>query len=205
MNYWRLCDEVTVVQAALLIVGEDPAGIQDVVLTWEAHKRPDGFDAAFSALCHAILAERLRATIIYMIVSEFDFTIEAPIDVTTDEPDWHRTRIFVDDLKKWLKDRGIATGFFFPGGSDAPDYLDPNHLRYAPKLAAAVSPWQALADGDALKGKSAKQALIKWLREHAADFSLSDDDGKPNESGIEMCAKVANWQDKGGAPKTLAD
>jgi hypothetical protein len=44
--------------------------------------------------------------------------------------------------------------------------------------------------------------LLKWLREHAADFGLSDEDGKPNETGIEEAAKVANWQPGGGAPKT---
>jgi hypothetical protein len=43
---------------------------------------------------------------------------------------------------------------------------------------------------------------MKWLREHAAEFGLTDDDGKPNETGIEEAAKVANWQPTGGAPKT---
>ena len=61
-----------------------------------------------------------------------------------------------------------------------------------------------MSDETATKGKSAKQALVKWLREHAAEYKLSDDEGKPNELGIEECAKVANWQEKGGAPKTLS-
>ena len=43
---------------------------------------------------------------------------------------------------------------------------------------------------------------MKWLRENGADFGLSDEEGKPNELGIEECAKVANWQPGGGAPKT---
>jgi hypothetical protein len=43
---------------------------------------------------------------------------------------------------------------------------------------------------------------MKWLRENASEFGLSDDDGKPNETGIEETAKVANWQPGGGAPKT---
>jgi hypothetical protein len=50
--------------------------------------------------------------------------------------------------------------------------------------------------------KSPKQALAKWLREHATDFGMIDDDGKPNETGIEEVSKVANWQPTGGAPKT---
>ncbi|QBQ56110.1 hypothetical protein [Nitrosococcus wardiae] len=51
-------------------------------------------------------------------------------------------------------------------------------------------------------GKHPKQALAKWLREHAAEFCLTDDKGKLNEAGIQEAAKVANWQPGGGAPKT---
>lgn len=202
MDFWRICDELTVVQAALLIVGGDPAASQKWVFNWEPFERPDGFDAAFAALTHAIAADRLPATIRYAVEQKFDSTAEDFFPFETDEPDWHRTTVLVDDLKPWLKSRGITTGFFFPSGGDAPDYLNRNHPRFAPKLAAAVRAWEAMADEKAVRGRSVKQALSKWLREHAAEFGLSDDDGKPNESGIEMCAKVANWQDKGGAPKT---
>ncbi len=83
--------------------------------------------------------------------------------------------------------------------SEALDFLDPNHPRYAPKLAAAVSAWLAV---ESSKGVSPKQAIAKWLREHAEAFGLSDANGKPNETGIEEVAKVANWQPSGGAPKT---
>jgi hypothetical protein len=41
-------------------------------------------------------------------------------------------------------------------------------------------------------GKSVKQSLMKWLREHVAKYMLSDEDAKPNETGIEEYAKVAN-------------
>lgn len=85
---------------------------------------------------------------------------------------------------------------------DAPDYLDPMNPRYAPKLAAAVRAWQAVTDPN---GKHPKQALAKWLREHATEFGLADDKGKPNEDGIEQVAKVANWKPGGGAPKTPSE
>src|SRR5262249_59629063 len=35
LDYWRFCDEVSVVQAALLIVGEDPAASQEYIADWE--------------------------------------------------------------------------------------------------------------------------------------------------------------------------
>jgi hypothetical protein len=114
-------------------------------------------------------------------------------------PDWGKTTVAVSDLVPWLEAAGIRTGFFFPTATDAPDYLDPKNLRYAPKLAAAVRAWQSVTDAG---GKHPKQALAKWLREHAAEFGMTDDEGKPNETGIEEAAKVANWQPGGGAPKT---
>jgi len=123
-----------------------------------------------------------------------------PIEIP-DTFDLAETRVDVSSLKGWLASRGIKTGFFFPEGSDAPDYLDPAHPHYASKLAAAVQAWQAVENSE-LVGKSPKQMLVKWLREHAAEYGLSDDDGNPNETGIEEAAKVANWQPGGGAPKT---
>ena len=81
-------------------------------------------------------------------------------------------------------------------------YLNLNHPRYATKLAAAINAWIAIDNKEKLKGKSAKKALSIWLREHAFEYNLTDLDGNPNETGIEECAKVANWQEKGGAPKS---
>ncbi len=109
------------------------------------------------------------------------------------------SRVQVESLKEWLVSRGFRQGFFFPERTETPDYLDPGNPRYAPKLAAAVRAWQAVTDP---AGRHPKQALTKWLRENAAEFDLTDDEGKPNETGIEETAKVANWQPGGGAPKT---
>ena len=87
--------------------------------------------------------------------------------------------------------------------SDAPDYLNPKLPKgYAPKLAAAVNAWLAVQAMPDTKGKSVKEALKKWLRENAATYGLTDDDGKANETGIDEVSKVANWEPKGGAPKT---
>ncbi|VWX60024.1 conserved hypothetical protein [Burkholderiales bacterium 8X] len=114
-------------------------------------------------------------------------------------PDWALTTVLVADIRTWLSGRSIKTGFFFPENADQPDYLDPQHPRYAPKLAATVRAWLAVEDP---MGKHPKQALMKWLRVHGAEYGLLDDEGKPNEQGIEECAKVANWQPGGGAAKT---
>jgi len=62
MDYWRLCDELSVAQAVLLIIGIDPNEFL-YVMNWQEHERPEKFSAVFAALTHAILGGRLPATI----------------------------------------------------------------------------------------------------------------------------------------------
>lgn len=225
---WRLADPLTVEQAAALIAGFDPGsvcfnpdgsayfreietgltdslGIADVI-------------TAFAALVNAINSGKLKAIIrsdahrlgwnewpgdeeeVGEELDESGKPIKNSYVVFKLEPAWEKTTVSRDDLISWLKSKGFNSGFFFPNAQDAdsPDYLDPANPRYAPKLAAAVKAWQAVTIP---VGKTPKQALLKWLRENAAEFELSNKEGKPNETAIEETAKVANWQ-SGGPPKT---
>lgn len=86
-----------------------------------------------------------------------------------------------------------------PASPARPQYLDSTHPRYSPKLAAAVAAWLAVEDGN---GRHPKQAIEKYLREHARELGLLKKNGLINEEGIADCAKVANWKTSGGAPKT---
>jgi len=202
MDYWRLCDALSVVQAAFLIAGIDP-GKFPYVMNQQEHKRPENFSPALSALSNAVIGGRLSATISTIVESRFGPTAEDNYEYDTGEPDWQKTTILVEDLKGWLKGRGFKTGFFFPQVDDTPDFLDQSHKNYAPKLSAAIRAWQAVnADPELMKGKTVKQALLKWLRKNADQFGLTKDDGNPNEQGIEEIAKISNWDTKGGAPKT---
>ncbi|MCP5113092.1 MAG: hypothetical protein GY953_19865 [bacterium] len=199
LDYWRLCDQLDVVQAALLICGHDPSGEQSNVEERNMEQRPQGYEAAKTAVSNALRKELIEGRLIPLLDCDSYGNpcgeIENSIDLTA-------SRVEVESLRSWLAGRGLHTGFFFPAASGDPDYLDPDHPRYAPKLAAAAKAWLACGDESATRGKSAKQALMRWLRENASEFGLSDDDGKPNETGIEETAKVANWQLGGGAPKT---
>ena len=213
LDYWRLCDEVSVVDAALLIVGEEPSVQREYNERWDADKRPLGYDAAKTAIGNAILGGRLAATI-RRDAHERGYDEEPRQSegkrkdgiktiIYQNEPNWCMTTVKVEDLKAWLLSRGFKTGFFFADHIDAPSYLDTAHPCYAPKLAAAVDAWQAIASDEALlNGKTPKQAIEKWLRENASRFGLSDDDGNPNKDGIEQISKVANWRPEGGAAKT---
>ena len=111
----------------------------------------------------------------------------------------YESSVYTDSLFRWINSGAVR---ILPGRDrlrNEHDCTDSNNPRYAPKLAAAVSAWQHVTDPG---GKHPKQALAKWLREHASDFCLTDAKGKPNETGIEEVAKVANWRPGGGSPKT---
>jgi hypothetical protein len=197
-DYWRLCDELTVIQAALLIANCDPSGIAAYVEGWNEEKRPAGYEAAKAAISNSLR----RGAIAGKLVKIYENDENGFAHAVLDSIDLASSRIEVDSLREWLSRRGLNSGFFFPEKQDVSDYLDPRHPRYAPKLAAAVLAWRAVGNESASSGKSPKQVLMKWLREHAADFGMTDEEGKPNETGIEEAAKVASWQLTGGAPKT---
>jgi hypothetical protein len=63
LDYWRLCDELSVLHAALLIVGKDPSEISVYVEKWAVHERPVGYEAAKTALKNAVRSGRLKAII----------------------------------------------------------------------------------------------------------------------------------------------
>lgn len=192
-DFWRLCDELSIEQAALLIAGCSPSQFSDVE-RWTIPERPTGYEAAKTAIRNALRGNQIAGTIECEQGADFNGN---PYDI----PDTIcvSSRVKVGSLTTWLSRRGFRHGFFFPEKIEAPDYLDPANPRYAPKLAAAVAAWTAVTDPG---NKHPKQALAKWLRENAKAFGLTDEDGKPNETGIEEAAKVANWQPGGGAPKT---
>lgn len=198
LDYWRLCDELSIVQAALLVADSDPSSDATYVEGWDTENRPKGYEAAKTAITNALRRGAIAGNLVPHYERDSNGNIDGEIAGTVD---LDQSRVEVASLRTWLAGRGMKSGFFFPDGGAAPDYLDPQHPRYAAKLAAAVNAWLAV-ENESLGGRSPKQALVKWLRQHAAEYGLSDEDGKPNETGVEETAKVANWQPSGGAPKT---
>jgi hypothetical protein len=198
LSFWRLSEELTIVQAALLLVGQDPS-LHFGVENKDDTKQPANYQAAKVAISNALLREDVEGRCIPMAEYDVDENVigELPNTVAV-----YASTVDVESLRTWLASRGMKEGFFFAGGPVEPDYLDPNSTRYAPKLAAAIRAWEAMEDLCLLEGKTPKQALTKWLRENASRYGLSGDDGAPNETGIEEVAKVANWQPSGGAPRT---
>ena len=153
-DYWRSFDELSVVEAALLILGFDPNDYSNILKPIsppfpgpfdsappklpECLPPPENFNTIFKALQSAIVRGRLSASTREKGEDPWDY---APGEDTVD---WDQSTIMVDDLRKWLKSKNIATSFFFPETQPGPPYLDSENKYYAPKLAVAVKAWEAV-------------------------------------------------------------
>ena len=191
IDFWKLCDQLTAVQAALLVAGHNPSD-HDGVENWIPKRQPEGYHAARHAIMTAIESNRIEGSLGYCR-DEVDG--EEYLSATA-------TNVDVGSLKQWLKEMGLTHHFFFFPEAKVSEFLDRDHPRYSPKLAAAVTAWHWLDDETKLEGKTPKQAVQKWLRKHAAEYGICDDDGKPNESVVDSISQIVNWRTKGGAPRT---
>lgn len=186
-------------------------------------------EIAFRAIKNAILSRKLKATIrckardygyteqMYDIemneaLFEKGFGRSAEEDEIFSEehscfynpnPDWEMSTVDRDDLIEWIKSRGklIRPGFFFDTESSDPDYMDRNHPRYSAKLAASIKVWLAMEDPELTSGKSIISSMEDWLRSRYKELDLVHE-GTMNKTAISECAKIANWNTKGGATKT---
>ncbi|WP_273788649.1 hypothetical protein [Bartonella grahamii] len=207
LKFWRLSEKLTILQAALLIVGLNPgkylfvnklepekSDIYEDNLSVSSEKTAN-FRAAYHAIVQAGKSNRLEIEWSYYNFSDF-------IDADS-------SYVRVDDLKEWLSLRGLYPPFFFPedDSRDVKDqkyaFQDPTHPRYAPKLAAIVAAWEAVSEVEG--GKTVKGTLAKWLQQNADQYDLHNKkNGKLKKDVIEELAAVANWEPTGGAPKTPA-
>lgn len=196
-SLWYLTEAVSLRDAACLVAGYEPTEITRIYDEIEICQHYPRYIPVITALKDAVARGNLEANIRYEEDDEYDYY----------DPGSHyeicpeKTMVEVRELKNWLVNRGIKTGFFFPRSTV--DYLDQGNEHYSPKLAAAIDVWEAVtADPSLMRGTTAKQAMMKWLRRNGDKYGLTKDDGNPNELGIEEVAKIANWDFKGGAPKT---
>jgi hypothetical protein len=170
LDYWRLCDELSVAQAALLIAGNDPSQYRDID-DWRADM-PTGYDAARAALINAIRGKRLSAN----VVDPEDKNLAMYTE-------WDRTTIMVEDLQVWLKSRGIRTGFFFPSSEPAPDYLSPAHDHYSPRPVCCTTTCSRPSTRSSASFSGAITPLLQ---------SLLQCGSRPRNRGRESCSRSAS-------------
>ncbi len=161
--------------------------------------RPLGYEAAKTAIVNALKRGDIKRSIVWQPECDRNGNIVGDTDIV----EIFESIVSVESLRGFLKKRGISSGFFFPDDFDDRNYLDPENPFYAPKLAAAVVAWESVSSNERLlDGKTPKQAIEKWLREHASEYGLTGTDGNPIAAAIEQISKVSNWRPEGGAAKT---
>lgn len=194
---WHIAEALSIQEAASLIAGYDPYELVMAIGDSDIHEEYPRYYPAITALRQAVATGSLNVKAKWVLgydeIGDYEYN--------SDVLNVRETIVVIEDLKKWLSGRGFRSGFLFP--SVMPDYLDTANEHYSQKLAAAISVWQAVSsDPSLMRSTTAKQAMMKWLRRNADKYGLTKDDGNPNEQGIEEVAKIANWDSKGGAPKT---
>jgi len=194
LDYWKLCTEFTVVQAALIVCGIAPETLQWEVERMVDSKCPPGYVAIRTALVHALQSGKLNP-------SKKSFRYDEQGEETP-YLDIQQTTLEVAEIDRFLKRAGMVCEFFDRTGSG--DHGSEQGLNSLPvKLNAALRAWTAVSGDPArLRGKSPKQALEQWLIENAGDLALLNKNGEPNRTGIEEICKVANWKPEGGAKPT---
>jgi hypothetical protein len=191
INRWKLADELTAYQIALLIAGYDPSEFEtDYYEKWPVEVKVE-ISAYLNAIKNAALSDK------------FEFKRIMTSHPDYDEISWNVSTINIDSFTQWLQSRNFVDGFFIKAKGEVENLSNKIGEFYAPKLAAAVRAWnEVTSDSEALNGKTPKKALEVWLRKHASEYCLTNKDGNPNELGIEEICKVANWKPTGGASPT---
>jgi hypothetical protein len=95
-DWWRLCDELSVIQAALLIAGRDPSSDANYVEGWPPEKRPPGYEAAKTAIANALRSGAITGQLIlsyeYETIENAGSASEGPVDL-------YRSRVEVESLR----------------------------------------------------------------------------------------------------------
>jgi hypothetical protein len=199
IDFWKFHDTLNVYQATYLILNLDPSQGNHL-----KHNDSISYETILIALQKDIRSEKLWANIVHDYDNQY----------SRNEPEiyWDKTTIGVSMLKEWLISKNCKPSFFFSiEANSEPDYLNKNHPRYSAKLAASVKVWLAMEDDNLIRGKTPKTAMESFLTNNYKEFGLIHNQdssnhgykkGDINKGAITEIAKIANWNDKGGAPST---
>ncbi|MBT8420578.1 MAG: hypothetical protein KJO08_06915 [Gammaproteobacteria bacterium] len=168
---WNLADPLTVQQAAALLAGVDPNYVYfnetPSYFTNEHNwSESDGISlvkTTFSALTNAIDDRKLKANLRYdaepRYVAGIDYLNERAYwekedvgviedregneYIVTTVPDWSKSTIDAEELRKWLSSKGHHTGFFFPDTTDTAPTTDAGSREALTSCEQELEQWKA--------------------------------------------------------------
>lgn len=185
---WALCEEFTVVQAALLAAGLTIDSAQHHIEKLEPRNRLRPYEP-FKAAIKAALAKKLISG---SIVPEYLEGVDGSLTAIPGSIDVHRSTVDADSLKSWLATKGVYPPLF-ESEPNCPAYLNPEHPRYSPELAAAINTWVALKEP--FLPKTAEAEALKSLKEEDV---RQDSTGQYSVSGTQspsLTKQSQYWKD----------
>ena len=190
---WLLAKEVSLIEATLLVLDIEPQGIAHEVEFFFEVQKPRHYVAMRNSVYQALVGKKLDGN----VVPAGESTPVHEAEENISQADLEKTKINMGSLRKWVAQTKFPSSFFDSNDGGTPEYRDPSHPRFAPKLAAAIEVWEAFEELPDSGGRP-KQRMENWLRAHAERLSLTLPNGDVNETAIFDIAKVANWDTKGG-------
>ena len=202
---WLLAEELTIRQAALLLINEDPERWPLAEYPMGDQCRPLGYEASRQVLVSALNSEVIRGRTTWRTVTKTDPDgIESWQESIEGEVCGDRSTINMDSLRSWLAAKNVTIEQFAGLAPTSEDFLDRELVAYSPKLAATVAAWRHVSKN--LKtGISVKQQLMNWLKENSPRYWPDGLDPKVTDTFIKEAARIANWDVDGGRPSTFLE
>lgn len=134
-------------------------------LPWKVRKELKPWEAAY------LIAGKLpNRSMGWVHVSAWEELLSEAIEKKEIEQ-WDE-KILVNDLREWLKTKGVFPGFFFPDQQNEADlsqqmpFMDPVHEFYSEELALAVKTWLALfgEGGEYQQNRAVKEQIKASLK-----------------------------------------
>lgn len=207
---FKLLDILSIEDASALIAGVSPRAVvrrwhgDDEHLVIEINSNdPDNAQEVFF-MCLSSLTKAIRVGILKAEI----FVVKGSMQVTKKnlQSDWlaendidtNRTTIERADLKEWLEQRDVYPSTLFPINPKT-SYMNKDHHHYSPELAACVAAWLEAQTAN-MQGKTSKQYLEQWLRDHAHEYGVTN--AKQSKKFAEL-ASIPNWDTTGGKAKII--
>jgi len=211
---WQFADELSIWRAVQLTIQEIDNQEQDIEDIYSIiDNNLNSFSAILTAIKNAVIYKSIKATIKKAVFSRDFHNIQKNYSSISDyvyhnegiehmpspdsliycnDIDWGLTTVNVQDLKRWLKSKGLKPEVFFSLEEHTPEYCNPEHHSFSISLKAAYDAWVYTKDNSDLMNKRTFTEVVQdYFRDHS-DLYIHKGEPFSNEI-IENITRVINW------------
>ena len=197
---WLLAEELTVRQAALLLLNEDPERWPYAESIPTEQNRPKNYAAARQVISSALVSGKVKGQVVPKTETVYSNAgADSREETIVGSVEGDQSTIQMNSLKDWLASKNITVEQFMGLSSTSEDFSDREAQSYSPKLAATVAAWRHVKQ-NRISGLSIKQQLADWLGENGARYWPDEDSAKVTDTFVKEAARIANWDADGGRP-----